>query len=215
MSELINQALNEYFSDFKQYHLIILIAFTLIIALIQLIQSIWVSKKIEKFKSVIKKSEIKFSRYHNLQVDALKSVYDKLVFFHAANSSLFKSKYDSNDHTQFKRRINNWIKAYIECVNAFSLEKILLPNHLKDLVHKTIVDFEEVNNILIYEKEELDFLEESNANWNEMYEFRENELEIINNKIGKLKTKKAIVFSETNIIELRKAIEDYFEEMNN
>ena len=40
MNNLIKEALDEYFSDFKKYHLIILIAFTVIIALIQVIQSI-------------------------------------------------------------------------------------------------------------------------------------------------------------------------------
>lgn len=60
MKELIVQVLNDYFSDFKKYHLIVLIIFTVIITLVQIIQSIWVASKIEKFKAVLKKSEIKF-----------------------------------------------------------------------------------------------------------------------------------------------------------
>lgn len=213
--DLIEKALNEYFSDFKKYHLIILICFTIIIALIQIIQSIVVAQKFEKFKAVLRKSEIKFSRYHNLQVDALKTIYDKLVLFHAANHSLFTSRYDSNNHTQFKNWINNWIKKYLDCVNEFSREKILLPNSLKELVNKTIVEFEQVENILTNERISLDQLEEeNNGSRNAMYDYPENELNIINSKISSLRTKKSIVFTEANIIQLRKAIEDYFEEMN-
>lgn len=54
--ELIRQVLEKYFSDFKEYHLLILVGFTVIIALIQIIQSIWVSRKIERFKSNLKKN---------------------------------------------------------------------------------------------------------------------------------------------------------------
>ncbi len=70
-NELIKEVLVEYFSDFKDYHLIILCAFTLIIALIQIAQAIWVSKKIESFKNELKKSEIKFSRYNEIQIKIL------------------------------------------------------------------------------------------------------------------------------------------------
>ncbi len=215
MIELLQEALEEYFSDFKQYQLIILILFTIVIAIFQIIQTVLVSQKIERFKTLLKKSEIKFSRYHNLQVDALKSIYNKLVLFNGANYNLFRSKFESNSHRLFKNRIDNWMKTYVEFVNEFSCEKILLPNHLKCLVRRTIVDFEAVKNILIDQKDDLDYFEEVNAgSWNEMYECHENELDVINQKINSLKSKPEIRTSENNIAELRKVIEDYFEEMN-
>lgn len=64
--DLIKQVLEKYFSDFKEYHLLILVGFTVIIALILIIQSIWISRKIERFKSVLKKSEIKFSKFSQM-----------------------------------------------------------------------------------------------------------------------------------------------------
>lgn len=215
MAELIRQALKEYFTEYQKYHLLILILFTVIIALIQILQSIWVSNKIERFRNVLKKSEIKFSWYTNLQVDALKSIYEKLAMFHQANTFLFNSKYESNNHDSYKLRINNWIKAYIECANKFSLEKILLPKNLKELVKRTLTDFEEVKTLIISEREYLDYHEEYfEGNMNAMYEFAEKELEVINDQIGKIKTKPSIIKSEQNILELRKTIEDYFEKMN-
>ena len=47
------------------------------------------------------------------------------------------------------------------------------------------------------------------------YDTDENELTAINNRIARLKTIELIEISEKNIKELRKAIEEYFEEMNN
>lgn len=216
MTELIKETLNEYFSDFKRYHLIILISFSLIIFLIQILQSVWVSKKIENFKADIKKSEIKFSRYHSLQVDALKMIYDKLVSFHMSNTVLFKSKYNLNDHAQFKSQINNWVQTYFDYAVKYNREKILFPVNLKSLVHRTIVDFEKVKGILINERQDLLDLEDAaQGDCHIMYEYGENELEVINKKIDSLKTKAAIKNAENNIKELRKSIEDYFEAMNN
>lgn len=215
MIELIKKLLEEFFSDYKKYFTIVLIIFTVIIAVIQLFQAIWISKTIEKFKTSLRKSEVKFSRFNSLQVDALKSIYTKLVYFHAANNYLFNVKDDDTGHHQFKNRINNWIKTYIECVNEFSREKLLLPNNLKDLIQRTLVDFEEVKNKITAEKEILNYIEEeAQGRLEEMYEFAENELSVINEKIRTLKSQKDVENSEKNIKELRKTIEDYFEEMN-
>lgn len=155
MEELIKQALNEYFADFKKYHLIILICFGLIITLIQVIQSIWVSSKIERFKTDLKKAEIKFSRYNELQIYSLRTIYHKLVTFQVANNQIFKSKPKSIRHSDYKDRINEWLKSYIDCVNEFAREKILLPEELKSLFSRTLEDFEEVKDILISEKADL------------------------------------------------------------
>ena len=79
--ELIRQVLEKYFSDFKEYDLLILVGFSVIIILIQTIQSILVSRKIERFKSGLKKTEIKFSKYNQLQIEALSKAYELLTEF--------------------------------------------------------------------------------------------------------------------------------------
>ncbi|AMC10262.1 hypothetical protein Lupro_02885 [Lutibacter profundi] len=214
MDELIKQALNEYFSDYKKYHLIILISFVIIIALIQIIQSVWVSNKIERFKTDLKKSEIKFSRYNELQINSLREIYHKLVAFQLANNLIFKSKPKSVGHSKYKNRINEWIKSYIECANEFAREKILLTDELKSLFTRTLKDFEEVKDILMTEKENLDYWEMVNAgNWNAMYDFEDNELDTISSQIEKLKDKSSIKNSEKHIRELRNKIEIEFTRM--
>ena len=190
MNDLIKQALTEYFQEYKDYHLTILISFTIIIALIQIIQSIWISRKIEKFKTDLKKSEIKFSRYNELQINSLRKIYHNLVSFQLSNNLLFKSKPKNTGHSKYKNRINGWIKSYIECANEFAREKILLTEELKQLFNRTLTDFEEVKDILMNEKESLDYHEmENQGSWNLMYDFEENELEIISKKIEILKEK--------------------------
>lgn len=215
MDELIKQVLDEYFSDFKDYHLLILIGFTIVIALIQIIQSIVVSGKIEKIKNDLKKAEIKFSRYNKLQVDALRRIYHFLAKFQLSNKLVFNENSDEISHTKFKHRINGWIKVYIDCANEFSKEKILLTSELKALFSRTINDFEEVKKILIDERENLDYLEMMNAgNLNAMYEYEQNEIYEISQKIEKIKKHESIKNSDKHICELRDKIEELFLQMN-
>ncbi len=214
MEELIKQVLEEYFSDYKKYHLVILICLVIIIALIQIIHSIWVTRKIEKFKTELKKSEIKFSRHNELQINSLREIYHRLVSFQLANNLIFKSKPRTVGHLKYKNRINGWIKSYIECADEFAKEKILLTTELKVLFGRTLKDFEEVKDILLSERESLDYLEMLyEGNWYEMYDFEENELYKISDKIDKLKNKESIKNSENNIRELREKIESEFTKM--
>jgi len=215
MVDLINETLNDSFSDFKKYQLLIMGITILIVLTLQIIQTVYVSKAIEKFKTTLKKSEIKFSKYNTLQLEALRSFYIKLVYFHGANEDLLDSEYESNDHNRYKERILNWLNNYSKCSNEFSKEKILFPIHLKDISIKTLDSFKKVYKILVHEKKYLEFLEmDSNYNWSKMYEIPDNELFEINKKIEKLKSQDEISKSDENIRELRKAIEDYFETMN-
>ncbi len=215
MEKLIEQALNKYFSDFKEYHLLILIVFTIIIALIQIIQSLYVSRKIERFKNELKKSEIKFSKYTELQITALRKIYHQLATFQLANNLLFKVELNSINHSTLENRINEWIKIYMECSSEFAREKILLTQDMKDLFSKTISDFEMVKGTLIDEKRNLDYLEKAHqGNWNDMYDFEENELKVISDKIERIKEKDFIEKADKHIRVLREKIEEHFLKMN-
>ncbi len=215
MDESIKGILNEYFADFKEYHLIILVVFTIVIALIQIIQSIIVTRKIERFKNDLKKSEIKFSRYNELQINALRKIYHQLAEFQYYNNLIFRAKPYSVDHQKFKNRINGWVKAYIENANDFSKERILLTPELKNLYSRTIKDFEEVKKMLLNEHENLEYLEMSHGGvWQEMYQFEQEELGVISSKIEKLKELESIKNSNKHIVELREKIEELFIKMN-
>jgi len=62
----IEQFLEKYFSEYKDYHIYALIILTLLMLVFQILQTIFVSRKIEIFKNELKISEIKFSRFNNL-----------------------------------------------------------------------------------------------------------------------------------------------------
>ena len=214
MIELIKQALEEYFSEYKQYQIWVLLGFTILIVLLQIGQTYYMTTKIEKFKNDLKKSEIKFSRYNELQITALRKIYHQLTSFQLANNLIFNSEPNTIDHTKFKIRINEWIKIYVECSSEFAREKILLSKEIKDLFSKTISDFEEIKKVLIDERHNLDYLEmEHSGNWNSMYEFQDNELNSITSQIKKLKEKPFTKNADKHIRELREKIEETFQKM--
>lgn len=214
MIELIKQVLEEKISDYKEYQIWILIGFTILIALIQVGQAFFVTRKIESFKNDLKKSEIKFSRYNELQINALRKIYHQLASFQLANNLIFKSEPNSIHHTKFKNRINEWIKIYIECSSEFAKEKILLTTEIKDLFSKTISDFEQVKKVLINQRYNLDYLEMAHqSNWNAMYEFEQDELSSITKQINILKEKSFIQNVDKHICELRGKIEETFQKM--
>lgn len=214
MEDLLKQILDKYFTEYKNYHIIILLAFTFVIALLQIVQTLIVTKKIENFKNELKKSEIRFSRYNELQINALRKIYHQLANFQLVNNLLFSAQSNSIGHTKFKNRINDWIKNYLECANELAREKILLPTEIKELFSQTIQVFDEIKSILISQREDLNYLEmQYSGDWNSMYEFEENELEIITQKLNLIKEKPSIKNSEKHIRDLREKIEKVFQKM--
>ncbi|MFM9987793.1 hypothetical protein [Flavobacterium sp.] len=214
MVELLKEVLEKKLSEYKDYHLFILIGFTLVIALFQIIQTLIVTNKVEKFKNELKKSEIRFSRYNELQITVLRKIYHQLATFQLANNLLFKIEPNSIGHSKFKTRINEWIKNYLDCANELAREKILLPTEIKELFSKTIKDFDEIKEILISERENLNYLEmQYSGDWNSMYDFEDNELHIITQKLNFIKEKDSIKNSDKHIRELRVKIEEVFQKM--
>ncbi len=215
MEQLIRQILDKYFSDFKQYHLLILVITILVIALLQFVQSIYVNRRIEKFKNFLKKSEIKFSRFNELQINALRTIYHLLTNFQLSNDLIFKCEPDTIGHERLKKRIGEWIKNYIACFNEFSREKILLTKEIKDLFEKTLDDFQEIKNILIKESEMLEYMEmEGQGDWNLIYTHEQQELDAISDRISRLKNNPSARNSNNHIVQLRQKIEETFEQMN-
>lgn len=215
ITELTSNTLAKYLDDYKDYQLITMLVFVFLMLIIQFSYSMLLTRKIEKFKAILSKSEIKFSRYHNLQVDALRAIYDKLVRFGYANSVLFNSEYNLNNHIDFIKRIDNWSLLYIECVKEFSKEKILLPQRLKSLVSHNLSNFEFVNNAISKVRNELLLLEESvKGDFSSIYSNEEEELSLINERIDSLRKNMVVNESANNINGLRQCVEEYFEEMN-
>jgi hypothetical protein len=199
----INQILNDHFAEYKEYHIFALIILTLIIAIFQIFQTVFVTKKIEKFKNELKRSEIKFSRFNNLQIDALKSIYDKLVDFHYINYRLFYS--ENNSHHLLKNKSKNWQKELNSLMDLFHREKILLTEDLKNQIKEIEKEFKIIYKIL-----------DEQAGTDDVqiiYKDQETETANIKTRLNRLKEIKEVKNSQKRIKNLRKSVENYFESL--
>lgn len=205
--------LEKYFSEYKEYHQYALITIIILMAGYQIWQAIFVSGKIEKFKADLKKSEIKFSRFHNMQIDALKILYDRIVTFHYKNHHLFSPK--STGHSSLKRKINEWQAEFHIVIDTFHRERILLPPELVEIVKKFESNFQKISIRLDEELQSLSDLEEANQSNDEqvIYGSVEEEDDALKFRMKSLNENEHIKNSEKIIRELRASIEKYFAEL--
>jgi len=211
MDKLIKQALDEYFSDFKDYHLIILIAFTVVIALIQIIQSILVSRKIERFKNELKKSEIRFSKYNQLQVESLSKIYPLLTDLYT-RTSIIKSEITTASPEKNQTITENWGRVFNQVFGTFSKERYILPKEIKSRFSSILQNLIKMNRYINLEK---DFSSLFATFQDGEVEFMGNHADrtSISSELDKLNKKDLISKTIKDINELREAIEDYFEKI--
>jgi len=215
MDELVKQLLEKYLSDYREYHLFLLIGFAVIIALFQIIQFIYVSKRIEAFKNELKKSEIKFSAFNQLQINALRNIFHLIIKFELTTKILYNTSTKNLNHQLFEKRVNKWLNDFFESKREFENERILLTKVLKELFTETYIDFEKIKKILINEKEQLDYLEQKyQGDLRELYQFSELESDEIVNKINKISKELSIEKSLKNFEKLKTEIENVFIQMN-
>jgi len=209
MDELIKKALETYFSDFKEYHLIILIGFTIIIALLQYNQNLRISRKIEEFKTDLKKSEIKFSKYNQLQIDALSKIYQLLSDF-LEQTFIIGREMNSVSPERTNRTSKNWLILYKKVYFTFSKEKYILPKNIKEKYSSIIVQLENMSG---YIKSEKDMSAMFYTLENGEVEFMGDDQDRItlHDRLSKYNKNGEIKKTTENIIELRKEIEKYFE----
>lgn len=205
--------LEKYFSEYKDYHKYAIIGMIILMVAYQIWQAIFVSRKIEKFKTDLKKSEIKFSRFHNMQIDALKIIYDKIVTLHYKNHRLFSSK--SNGHSRLKTRIHEWKTEFETVIDTFHRERILLPPEFEETIKKFEKNFKDILTRLNEELENISELEAQHESTDEqvIYGAIEEEDLAINARMKALNENEAIKNSEKTLRELRGVIEKYFAEL--
>lgn len=209
--ELIRQVLEKYFSDFKEYHLLILVGFTVIIALIQIIQSIWVSRKIERFKSNLKKTEIKYSKYNQLQIEALSKAYELLTEF-LSHTFIIKNKINSASPELITSISNKWLNSYGNVYVTFSKNKYILPISIKKVFSSIIIDLQDMSKYVGSEKN----MSTMHHTWeNGEVEFigDNQDLEQLYDELNKYDKKGIINKTIENIKSIKKEIENYFEKI--
>lgn len=212
MEELIRQALDKYFSDFKEYHLIILIAFTFIIGLIQIIQAVFVSRKIELFKNELKKTEIKFSKYSQIQIEALSEIFESVTKFRQTTIVLDKRLKIASPELTYKLT-KNWIEIYNDFVYIFSCKKYLLPAKLKEIYTSILDELYKVGNYINSEK----VISSMFCTWeNGEVEFvgDDEERQQLMEDVEKYKNEEILKHTIENLNLIRENIENYFDSIN-
>jgi len=211
MNDLITEALDEYFSDFKRYHLIILIGFTIIIALLQVIQSILISKNIEKFKNDLKKSEIKFSKYNQLQVKALNELYPILSEL-LINTAIIQLEINKASPEKINSLTKNWGESFAKVLKNYMLQRYILPVVIKKEYNILIEKLSKVN-IYIHAEQQMSSLY---ATVNDKVEFMgdDEERNEISDELIKLKKEESLNNSVAGINKLLSEIEQYFDRID-
>lgn len=206
----LEQLLQKYFSDYSSSHIYFLIVFFFVTILFQVLQAIYVSIKIEKFKNDLKKSEIKFSRFNTLQIDALKLIYDKVVTFHYMNYRLFYPT--TYSHSSLKIKIENWKTEYGNIMDVLHRERILLPPEIEKIVENFNSQLKKISSYLDTELNKLSDYEEycGTDDPQILYQTSENEVTAMKHITTELLTYNEIKNSEILIKGFRKKIEEYF-----
>jgi ABC-type multidrug transport system fused ATPase/permease subunit len=148
---LIRELVDKYFSEYKEYNLIIFIVFALLVVLFNIIQNIILTNKIEKFKSELKKSELKFSVYNQLQTETLSKLFLQLTEFKEITSIISKAENKSPEFYQHFVKI--WLDNFILTTRLFSKEKYILPKYIKKQYTEIHKNFKQLFEYIKNEKE--------------------------------------------------------------
>ena len=148
---LIREILEKYFSEYKEYNLIIFFVFALLTVLINIIQNIIITRKLEKYKSELKKSELKFSVYNQLQIESLSKIFQQLTEFKDTTSIISKS--ESKSPESYKQIAVIWSNKFFETTKIFSKEKYILPKNIKNRYTEIHQNFKTLFEYIKNEKE--------------------------------------------------------------
>ncbi|MEP0732271.1 MAG: hypothetical protein ABJC50_05445, partial [Nonlabens ulvanivorans] len=195
--------------DFKEYHLIILFGFTLIIVVIQIAQAIWVSKRIETFKNALKKSEIKFSRYNEMQIKILSESYQLLSDF---NESTINVTYSELSPEVLNQRAKKWFEDYYNFQRHYSRNKFIFLSKTKVKLSVIFGTFEKMKSIVKMEQDrsKIHYTDESG---DVQFVGDYQDLKKIYVELNKLNKNDTIRYTLSNIESLKKDIEEYFKNL--
>ena len=205
MNEIIKEALNEYFSDFKEYHLIILILFTIVISILQVGQSIWVSYRLENLKNSLKKSEIKFSRHNEMQIKALSESYQILARLQIAVEQM-NLKESSNDF------YDKWTKEFVDFLRHYKLNKFIYPINMKTKVPLILENFFKMERMLELKKKRSSMFEVNNEGGKDCL-VDVDEVEHIDEELRKINQIQTRKFVLDDLKDLKKDIEVFFNKL--
>lgn len=207
---LIREIFEKYFSEYKEYNLIIFLVFAILTVLINIIQNIIITRKLEKYKSELKKSELKFSVYNQIQIESLSKIFQQLTELKDTTSLISKSENKTPESYQQIAVI--WSNKFFETTKIFSKQKYILPKYIKNRYTEIHQNFETLFEYIKNEKEI-----KSNFFTNEVgdiiFEGDYQNLNELTEKIQKFNRNEIFTKAINDIEIVRKEIEKYFEKL--
>ncbi|PWW30922.1 hypothetical protein [Chryseobacterium sp. AG844] len=215
MDKIITEQIQASFKDNNELMIGLLIIYTLITIIIQFISNYCLSKKIETFKNDLKRSEIKFSKHSQMQIECLKNMYNNVVDWHFSFYELLNPKYLT--HASLKSNINNLNIIFKSNMDYFHRNKILLTEEIIKQIGVVHSKFKKIQELCNKELDTLSSIEEYYMS-NEpqtIYNEPENETSEIKKRIEELKTNYEVSSFEDDLKKLRELVENYFKELTN
>lgn len=205
--EIINQITNQ-LSQFKSQQLMILIILFLLFTIITILQAVYTSRLIEKYKNQLKKTELKFSVFNEIQITKLSEFYTLINELKATLAGLF-SKLERNEN---KIELGKWESSYVQFDEFYSSNKYILPKKIKEIIDSN-------KNLLINYNGNIGLLKEKFELVNNRVQDISDEdktkcLKLIDNEILDFNFKKSTLDLMIVAEKLKVHIEEYFDKIN-
>jgi len=205
--EIIKQ-ITAHIDNVKDFQLLILIVLFLLLTLITISQTIFTSRLIDKYRNQLKKSELKFSVFNEIQISKLSEMYSYSCNLKGALAQILTSL----EQNKNKVNIDLWTINYLEFDSFYSSNKYIIPKSIKELVadSKNILLSSYNSNIsLLQKKFDLNNDEESSIT----KEAKEDSLKVIEKELLDFNptndTLDLMIMAES----IKVQIEDYFEKI--
>ena len=182
------------------------------IAIIQALLSGYMVIVITSYKSKLSRLEIRFSKYNELQIEVLNSLYKYLTVNRNNIISLVNSK-SSFSFVEYKNVVNSCFINLNKTTTKFSSEKLLLTKDLKTTYLKNLSVINNFRNHLIEEREFFKLIECEYESVEEYFDY--DEIGIIKQKQKNISEKSKEMKIVEGIEKLRIEIEKEFDKSNN
>lgn len=192
----------------------ILISIAIIISSFQVWQNIKIEKTVEKFKDDLAKSQYKFTRHTEMQIECLKNFYDQLVTFHFVFIDLIEPEFKT--HRSLKSNILTFQDTFLNEVMTYShRNKILLTDEIINQVRILHLKFKKIETLCRSEFDSLIRLEDYDRTDvpEYLYKTPKDEVEKIQLAINRIKQNPDTKSFEGDINTLRGLIETYFKKL--
>lgn len=214
MTEILEKLLNEKFAEQSKYYTIILCITLGVMALFNIWINYKINKRLSSFGSSLKKTEIKFSKYHLDQVEAYKTLYLYFYNYRASTKRLLYFGKKDADHQKYKVMIESWYKDYSILYKFFHQNRILFTTKMCEMIDANFLSFSRFTTKVLSDREDLLNFEE--AHYGEimlMYQDEYMEIEKIQSRARKLRDSTEYKEAGKKSYELILEIENEFREL--